>query len=116
MLASGLWPLLSIKSFEAVTGPKTDVWLVKTVGGLLSVVGLHTILSSQTGTDARKGGAVAGGVSATLAYISGFYAIRRRISKVYLLDSAIQTTWTLLWIRALLARDCDDLAAKDLEV
>jgi hypothetical protein len=115
MLASGLWPLLSIKSFEAVTGPKADVWLVKTVGCLLSVVGLHTILSSRTGTDARKGGAVAGGVSATLAYISGFYAIRRRISKVYLLDSAIQTTWTLLWIRALLAQDGDDLAAIDPE-
>lgn len=32
---SGIWPLLSIDTFMAVTGPKTDIWLVKTVGVLL---------------------------------------------------------------------------------
>jgi hypothetical protein len=108
MLASGLWPLVSIKSFEAITGPKVDTWLVKTVGCLLTVVGARTLLSARTHDEARKSGTVAGGVSATLAYISGYYATRGRISKVYLLDSAIQTTWTLLWVRALMARERDD--------
>ena len=32
-LAGGLWPLLHIRSFEWVFGPKTDRWLVKTVAG-----------------------------------------------------------------------------------
>src|SRR5215213_7149555 len=31
-IVSGVWPFVSIRSFEAVTGPKVDRWLVKTVG------------------------------------------------------------------------------------
>ncbi|MBV8580277.1 MAG: hypothetical protein JOZ86_06540, partial [Candidatus Eremiobacteraeota bacterium] len=33
-LATGLWPLLDMRSFELVTGRKTDRWLVKMVGAL----------------------------------------------------------------------------------
>lgn len=103
MLTSGLWPLVSIRSLQAVTGPKEDLWLVKTVGCLLTVIGLRTILATRSGnTEARKSGQVAVGVSGSLAYISFFYALRGRISKVYLLDTVIQTTWTLLWLRELL--------------
>src|SRR5829696_5208138 len=36
-LVGGVWPLLHTGSFEAVFGPKTDRWLVKTVAGLLTV-------------------------------------------------------------------------------
>ena len=38
-LITGVWPLLSIGTFEKVTGPKTDRWLVKTVGILVGVGG-----------------------------------------------------------------------------
>ena len=38
-LLTGVWPLLSIRTFEAVTGPKVDRWLVKTVGLLVAVIG-----------------------------------------------------------------------------
>jgi hypothetical protein len=31
-ITTGLWPLVRSKSFEAVTGPKLEGWLVKTVG------------------------------------------------------------------------------------
>src|SRR3954467_3533004 len=37
---TGLWPLVHIKSFMAVTGPKQDLWLVRAVGVLVSVVGI----------------------------------------------------------------------------
>jgi hypothetical protein len=37
-LATGLWPLVHLPSFEAVTGPKTDDWLVHMVGLLAAVV------------------------------------------------------------------------------
>jgi hypothetical protein len=36
---TGIWPLLHLASFEAVTGPKTDDWLVKMVGLLAAVIG-----------------------------------------------------------------------------
>lgn len=38
-LAMGLWPLVQLPSFEAVTGPKTDDWLVHMVGLLAGVIG-----------------------------------------------------------------------------
>jgi hypothetical protein len=38
-LVSGLWPLVHLQSFLTVTGPKTDLWLVKTLGVLISVIG-----------------------------------------------------------------------------
>lgn len=34
-LLTALWALVDIKSFMEVTGPKTDVWLVKTVAVVL---------------------------------------------------------------------------------
>ena len=41
--ATGLWPLISMKTFERVTGPKRDDWLVKTVGLLITAVGVTLI-------------------------------------------------------------------------
>jgi hypothetical protein len=35
-VATGIWPLLDIESFERITGPKADRWLVKTVGALVT--------------------------------------------------------------------------------
>lgn len=37
-LAAGLWPIVSLHSFEAVTGPEQDDWLVKTIGGLIAAI------------------------------------------------------------------------------
>ena len=36
--ATGIWPLLDIESFQDVTGSKTDLWLVRTVGVLVAVI------------------------------------------------------------------------------
>ena len=38
-VATGVWPIVHLRSFEAVTGPKLEGWLVKTVGALIAVVG-----------------------------------------------------------------------------
>src|SRR5262245_26510628 len=44
-LATGLWPLVHMDSFLAVTGPKTDLWLVRTVGALIAVIGASLAVS-----------------------------------------------------------------------
>ena len=36
---TGIWPLISPGTFQKVTGPKVDFWLVKTVGILIAVIG-----------------------------------------------------------------------------
>jgi len=37
--ATGVWPLVHMRSFEAITGPKADKRLVRTVGVLVTVIG-----------------------------------------------------------------------------
>src|SRR5215210_2787652 len=37
---TAVWPLIHIQSFMYVTGPKTDIWLVKTVAVLLIPISL----------------------------------------------------------------------------
>ncbi len=38
-VATGIWPFASMRTFLLVTGPKVDLWLVKTVGALVTVIG-----------------------------------------------------------------------------
>jgi hypothetical protein len=87
---SGVWPLLSITSFQIVTGPKVDIWLVKTVGSLLMVTGLVLI-----------------GNAFALTVIEVIYWSNGTISAIYLLDSVVEVLliigWLLLWRRMIRA-------------
>ena len=38
-LATGVWPLVSLRTFEGVTRPRVDSWLVKSVSVLVSAIG-----------------------------------------------------------------------------
>jgi hypothetical protein len=55
-LFTGIWPLVSRRTFEAVTGPKKDFWLAQTVGVLLASVGSMLVMTGKrgrVGQDAR---------------------------------------------------------------
>jgi hypothetical protein len=98
-LAFGLWPLLHLRSFEAVFGPKTDRWLVRTVSGLLVVNGLTQLTTSSPGS-VRQARRLGVGTAAVLAAIDLVYVPAGRISKMYLLDAAAELGWILAWRRA----------------
>src|SRR5205807_1632219 len=44
---TGLWPLFNYRSFEKVTGPKHDDWLVKTVGLMIACIGGSLVMASS---------------------------------------------------------------------
>lgn len=97
--ATGAWPILHLRSFEAVTGPKPEGWLVKTVGGLLAVIGVALAASSRRPAVAREFALLAGGSAAALAAVDVWYAaVRRRISPVYLADAPVELALALAWI------------------
>lgn len=100
-LVTGIWPLVSMRTFEAVTGPKTDEWLVNTVGLLLAVVGGTLLISARKGRIPPEMAMIGAGSAAALGTISFVNAARGRISKVYLVDAAIElglvTAWGALW-------------------
>ena len=101
-LLTALWPFLSLRTFIAVTGPKTDVWLVKTVGGLLVVIGIALIVGSNS--EEIKPNTICLGVfsALALALIDIYYALRRKIiSKIYLGDAVVERIFVFLWIGSL---------------
>jgi hypothetical protein len=101
-LVTGIWPLLSMRSFLAITGPKTDLWLVKTVGLILGVIGAVLIYAQATATVNPPVVALAIGAAASLALIEIVYVIKRVISPIYLGDAAAELILIAWWAIALL--------------
>jgi hypothetical protein len=95
--ASGLWPLVHMRSFEAVSGPKLDEWLERTVAGLLVVVGVAEIDAARRDEVTRGMALVGAGSAATLATVSAWYAARGRIRKVYFVDAALEAALLAGW-------------------
>lgn len=82
-LVGGFRPLVTMRTFQAVFGPKTDAWLVYTVAGLLSTVGAAQLLSRRENQlDLAR---VLGiGTTSTLLAVDLANPPRGRISRVYL--------------------------------
>lgn len=100
-VAGGLWPLVHMRSFEAVSGPKVDRWLVETVAGLMVVNGMVQ-LSARSNPQASR--ALGAGTALWLAAVDVRYVSTGRISKVYLLDAAAELAWAAAWASTLGAR------------
>jgi hypothetical protein len=97
-LATGLWPIVHIQSFLLVTGPKTDLWLVKTVGVLVAVVGAVLIAASRRRRITDEIILLAVGSALGLAVIDLVYALSGRIPLIYLGDAAFEIGLAALWI------------------
>ncbi|HEY8075873.1 MAG TPA: hypothetical protein VIF62_17220 [Labilithrix sp.] len=96
-VGTGLWPVVHLASFEAVTGPKRERWLVKTMGLLIGAVGVTLALGRPTRETALLGAASA----AALGACDVVYAAKRRISPVYLLDAVLEGAFIVGWIAAM---------------
>jgi hypothetical protein len=99
-VVNGLWPLLHLRSFEAVFGRKTDHWLVRTVAGLLLVVGVTQLGAGADAASIRTARRIGVGTSLVLGSIDVIYAPRRRISRLYLLDALAEGTLIAAWLTA----------------
>ena len=109
-LVTGLWPLLSIETFQMVTGPKTDHlvtgresdhWLVMTVGVLISVIGLVLLLAGARRNVTAEVVLLAVGSAVGLTLIDVTYVGRHVIPLIYLADAAAEVILIVLWGAAL---------------
>lgn len=96
-LVTGLWPLFGMRSFMALTGPKTDLWLVKTVGLLLGVIGVVLIVAGVRRKFSCELMMLAIGSAGVLTGVDIFYAATGVISRVYLLDALLEIGVIILW-------------------
>ncbi len=77
-VATGVGALVDLDGFMAVTGPKTDLWLVKTVGVLVAVIGAVFLLAA----------------------IDVIYVSNGTISPIYLLAAAAEVALAGVWALA----------------
>ena len=94
----GAWPLLHMRSFEAVSGPKADRWLVRTVAGLLVVNGAVQLSAGPSAEAQRQARMLGLGTAANLAVVDLVYGLSGRISRVYLVDAAAEIGWVAAWL------------------
>jgi hypothetical protein len=92
--------VLDIVSFQMVTGPKTDLWLVRTVGILVSVIGAVLLVAARRHRLGDEIVLLAAGSALGLAAIDLVYSLSRRISAVYLADAAVEIGFAVLWLVA----------------
>jgi hypothetical protein len=99
--ATGIWPLVHMPSFEMVTGPKADKWLVRTVGVLVTVIGGVLISAAVRRKITAETAGLAIGSAAGLGAIDTFYSAKGRIPPVYLADAALEGALIAAWSTAI---------------
>ena len=99
-LVGGVWPVVSMDTFEAVTGRKTDRWLSKTMGLMMAAVGGCLLASARRGGPSVDLSQVAASTALVVSGAGTYYASSGRISKMYLVDAAAEALLVLGWCRA----------------
>jgi len=97
-LVTGIWPLISIETFMTITGPKQDLWLVKTVGAMLSVMAVCLLAYLLEGGSRVYVFIIGILSSAVFATVDFFYSIKGVISKIYQVDGVLQVGFLLTWL------------------
>ena len=95
--ATGLWALVHEESFMLVTGPKTDVWLLKTVGILVLAIGIVLLVAAARERVSFEVALLAIATALGLGAIDIVYATSGTIRDVYLLDAIAEAGLVLLW-------------------
>jgi len=94
---TGIWAILDIKSFQKVTGPKTDIWLVKTVGALVVAIGAALGMAGLRRNETPEIAVLGAGSAAALGAIDVIYVTRKSISPIYLLDAIAEAGIIAMW-------------------
>ena len=97
-LLTGLWPLISVKTFQKVTGPKTDLWLVKTIAILVVVVGSVLVLAGFREAVSLEIRILAIESALGLSAVEMYYVMTQRISAIYLLDTFVEVAFAVFWV------------------
>jgi hypothetical protein len=105
-LITGAWPLVSIETFQAVTGRKTDHlvtgregdhWLVNTVGVLVIANALVLLFAAWRNRPSPEVALLAIGSAVGLTAIDVTYVVRGVIPPIYLADAGLEVAYLIAW-------------------
>lgn len=110
-IGAGLWPVLHLRSFEAVTGPKVDGWLARSFGAMMTVVGSALVVGGAKHPVRRETKWLAVASALCLGTLDTYFVARRRIRPTYLFDAAVQAGFLAAWAALFVANRGDKRAA-----
>jgi glycine/D-amino acid oxidase-like deaminating enzyme/nitrite reductase/ring-hydroxylating ferredoxin subunit len=96
-VASGLWPMLHLRSFQAATGTRGPGWLVRSLGGVVAAVGA-ALLVGPGAASMRRTRALGLGSALALGAAGVYVAARGRGWRVNLADAAVHTGFLVAWL------------------
>jgi hypothetical protein len=105
-MVTGVWPLVSIETFQLVTGSKTDHlptgseadhWLVNTVAVLVIAIGL-ALLTAAKRRPSMEVVVLAAASALGLLAIDAIYVSRHVILPIYLADAAAEAILVIGWV------------------
>src|SRR3712207_3087772 len=95
---TGIWALVSIRTFMMVTGPKTDIWLVKTVGVIVIAIAIPLAVAAAHGRVPLEVALLAIGSSAALSASDVYHVARKVIAKICLADALAEIILIIAWL------------------
>lgn len=95
---TALWGLLDIDSFMKVTGPKTDIWLVKTVSVLIIPIAICLLCGIFFDTHPVPVILLAATAALGFACIDFYYTANKTIKWVYAVDGVTQAILFVVWM------------------
>lgn len=102
LVATGGWSLVHRRSFERVTGPKDDYWLVQTVGALAIAIGASLGIAARRRTQQPE--TVALGAASCIAFGLASVRASQSESRVYLGDAILEIAFLAAWLEPLIKR------------
>ena len=107
-LVTGVWPLVSVESFQRVTGPKSDHliadaptqadhWMLNTISGLIIAISLVLLTAAWRRRLSLEVGLLGALSAAALATIDIVYVGRGTIQPIYLADAVVEAGIIAAW-------------------
>lgn len=89
-VATGALPLVSMAAFEWMTGPKTDLWLVRMVALLAVAIGIALAVGSRRARPAPETVVLALASAFAFFAIDVTYVLAGVIARIYLADAVVE--------------------------
>ena len=122
-LITGVWPLLSVDSFQAVTGPKSDHliaespsnvdhWMLYTISVLIAAIAIVVLAAAWRRRPSVDVALLAVLSALGLTVIDVVYVLRGTIWPIYLADAVVEVVLIVAWCWVLVRGELRELSQK----
>lgn len=99
-VATGVWPFLNRTTFEWITGPKIDYWVVGSFGVVLAVIGGVLLLAARAERITREIAVLGAGSALAVASCDLLAGVQPRNTGAYFADAVVEVGLVGWWLWA----------------